>query len=687
MSKSYSKTDLIESIHITSDDYESNDLISSNDNNDNKILRKEKKVIDIIHNNHKEISPMIILKKNIYNKFNKFYSNNYYNYDRKIITEIISNSPSHIVAIFKDYLIEGDYSEFLQKKYSIFESNKCLPKIFQYYYSSSVIFPNYVVLPESKYLYKNIQRKQRIIDNQQNIINKKDNQNKGNLQFFTIQVLDSILDQTDTSGIKDFFGVKNNQDNSDENITVDNIINKISNAENKNKLLNERRVTNTTLKKINDINKKKELNLNLNSKVKGRNYKNYIDGGFNTLNNKNKEKKNYYYSKLNVNSTISNGMKNTKVSSTTIDVESKNNINSQLNNNTITLNNKKNKNKNLINSVRRPKTIQSLFTNTNIKESIMKISKESSKQQSSYLLKNKQSKGRNVKSFSPINQSLLTKNKLNNIKKNRNNIKLSSSSSSSTNKQISSYNSKKALTNQRMEKILKKIYHKNTFSYNGNNKEKNGIISKNDINSKPHSKLKENSIPSTERDFLNKNYYQNGVILSKKKKKNSQSNQKNSISVNCNKKNLSTLIQKKEIKENLKKNSIKNNIKNTYRSPDCKVKYHNVNFLTLNCDNNNLKSIKSFHTINNISLNEYKKKNKKTINSLIFPATNNNNTKTKINNIKECNYNSNSNSRNTSNSERIIFNDNLINKLSKTNRNNNNIQFKTLELNKRINKK
>ena len=678
MSKSYSKSDLLESIHITIDDNESNDLLNSNENIDNIISRKEKKVIEIVHNNHKEISPMMIIEKNIYNKFNKYYSNHYNNYNIKIITEIISNSPSHIVAIFKDYLIEGDYSEFLQKKYSINESNRCLPKIFEYYYSSSVIFPNYVVLPESKYLYKNIQRKQRIIDNQQNNIKKKDNQNKGNVQFFTIQVLDSILDQTDTSGIKDFFGVKNNQDNSEENITVDNIINKISNAENKNKLLNERKILNTTLKKINDVNKKKEFNLNLNAKVKGRNYKNYVDGGFNTLNNKNKEKKYYNYSKLNVNSTTSNGMKNTKVSSTTIDVESKNNINNQLNNNTINVNYKKNKNKNLINSVRRPKIIQSLFTNNNIKESIIKISKESSRQKPLYLLNNKKSKGRNVKSFSPINQSSFTKNKFKNIKRNNNNIKLSSSSSLSTNKQISSYNSKKALTNQRMEKMLKKIYHKNTFSYNGNSKEKNDIISK------PSSKLKDNSIPCSERGFLNKNYHQNGIILSKMKKKNYQSNKKNSISVNVNKKNLSILIKKKEIKENLKKNKIKN-IKNTYRSPDCKVKYKNLNFLILNSDNNNLQSIKSFHTINNISINEHKKKNKKNINSLIFPSNNNN--KNKMNNIIECNYNSNSISRNTSNSERIIFNDTLINKLCITNRNNNNIQFKTLELKKRINKK
>ena len=76
-----------------------------------------------------------------------------------------------------------------------------------------MIFPNYVALPESKYIYKNIQRKQRVIDNQQDLEDKKEKIKKGlikeklyNERFFNGQALDSILEQTDTSGIQKFFG-------------------------------------------------------------------------------------------------------------------------------------------------------------------------------------------------------------------------------------------------------------------------------------------------------------------------------------------------------------------------------------------------------------------------------------------------------------------------------------------------
>ena len=74
-------------------------------------------------------------------------------YNIKVIDEIIHNESSHIVAEFKDYLIKGDISEFLQQYYKKDESLNLLPKIYEYYISCSVIFPNYVILPESQYIY------------------------------------------------------------------------------------------------------------------------------------------------------------------------------------------------------------------------------------------------------------------------------------------------------------------------------------------------------------------------------------------------------------------------------------------------------------------------------------------------------------------------------------------------------
>ena len=132
-----------------------------------------------INNSHNNniFSPklsLINLEKIIYKKFKKTYSNNKDFYNIKVINEIICNESSHIVAMFKDYLINGDYSEFLQRFYKKYECYNNLPKIFEYYDSCSVIFPNYVILPESKYIYKNIQRKQRVIDNQQELEEKQE---------------------------------------------------------------------------------------------------------------------------------------------------------------------------------------------------------------------------------------------------------------------------------------------------------------------------------------------------------------------------------------------------------------------------------------------------------------------------------------------------------------------------------
>ena len=42
-----------------------------------------------------------------------------------------------------------------------------MPKICDYYLKASQIFPNYFCIEENKYIYKNIRKKQKLIDNQQ----------------------------------------------------------------------------------------------------------------------------------------------------------------------------------------------------------------------------------------------------------------------------------------------------------------------------------------------------------------------------------------------------------------------------------------------------------------------------------------------------------------------------------------
>lgn len=80
-------------------------------------------------------------------------------YNVKIVNDIIYNEPTHIVAIFKDYLIFDDLSEFLKRFYDTTESTSRLPKICEFYEKYSKVFPNYVTIPENKFMYKNIERK------------------------------------------------------------------------------------------------------------------------------------------------------------------------------------------------------------------------------------------------------------------------------------------------------------------------------------------------------------------------------------------------------------------------------------------------------------------------------------------------------------------------------------------------
>ena len=629
-----SSFDYIQSKKVSS--YNNNDLNNSNknisktDNNNNNCLEiGYKKTVEELNCFHKKISPQYTLEKNIYIQFIKNYSSNKDFYNIKKINEIITNEGSHIVAKFKDFLINEDYSEFLQRNYTLSESEKCLPKIFEYYNNCSVIFPNYFKLPESKYIYKNIQRKQRVIDNQQSLefkLNKKNNlnnkSNDDNIVFFSIQVLDSILDQTDTSGIKDFFGVNINDDDSEKNNSMEIIINKISNFENNSIKLNTDRKN--ILKKKNDINKAK-LEIK-NNKNKGRNNNRDLNGGYNSLGNKGN--KSNIFTRLNIN----NEMKKTKVCSNTIDVDSKNNTNNNNHNNIISIisNGQKYKWKNLP-QIKKPKLIQSLFAKNKI-ECVTKIYKDMNNKKINKTKLNK----RKMKSFSPVN-TINNYNKL--------------SPSSSKNKKSSLFNHRINNSKSRIENI----YHKSTFN-------KNDKYLKKERNSKG----KEISIPSTERDISNKNFCKsnnnNTLNLSK-----TNSISINSINNNIHKRNLSF-----NKKDNLKKSKINNIKKNfnrygkknnlNYKSPDCRLNTkNNFNFLTLSVENNII-----IPTNNNNSGKENKKKNKKKTPNLIFP-------KKEMKGIKIEGFtnfqNLTSNSRKSSNSQRIIFTESLLKNKSKTNRN------------------
>ena len=87
----------------------------------------------------------------------------------------------HYISVFKDYLFYDDISEFLNRFYNKNEIKKKIYNITKYYQNSSKLYPNYSPLNEAKYIYKNIERKQRIIDliegNKNNMKSKKKENN------------------------------------------------------------------------------------------------------------------------------------------------------------------------------------------------------------------------------------------------------------------------------------------------------------------------------------------------------------------------------------------------------------------------------------------------------------------------------------------------------------------------------
>ena len=163
-------------------------------------------------------------------------------YNILIIENLMCNGRCHLVAVFKNYLIEDDKSEYLRRFYKKKESGPRLKKLFAYHQETSVIFPNYVPLSESKYLYNNVIKKQRVIDEQQSLDKiRKDNKNRKLLiikkedRMFNSTICGEIL-TSNQSVLRIVFGLdyKNNENKNDKNNKHDE-----SDCEDFDKLINE----------------------------------------------------------------------------------------------------------------------------------------------------------------------------------------------------------------------------------------------------------------------------------------------------------------------------------------------------------------------------------------------------------------------------------------------------------------
>ena len=349
--------------------YNSKDFnLSNHPSKENQKLNE--KIVKLFIGNH-PLLPTKAIRKIIHFNFTKKYLKNEFYYNSIIIDHIIHNDPGHIVAGFKDFLIMGDFNEFFQNYYKLKESIFLLPKIYEYYISCSVIFPNYVILPENQYIYKNIQRKQRVIDEQQDQEDKEENIKKGlikeekNDDLFTSQVFDSILNQTDTSGMKQYFGVTTEGNsligqlskiidgiNYYENTKISNLKTKYNNCLHKNNHNINLNDSHNNLQSTNGLNN----NGNINNVQKKQKTANYIKINYNNNNDKLLKEKNAGNNKTQNTDNSKSKTKSKKGNNST--VRNNNNI-IQLSNsikaiNKISLNRNKNKNNNnniLINGI------------------------------------------------------------------------------------------------------------------------------------------------------------------------------------------------------------------------------------------------------------------------------------------------------------------------------------------------
>ena len=69
-------------------------------------------------------------------------------YNLKVVNDIISNEPTRIVAVFKDYLLTDDVNDFLNKFYPAKESYKKLGHSTKYFAKYCTVFANYINLEE-----------------------------------------------------------------------------------------------------------------------------------------------------------------------------------------------------------------------------------------------------------------------------------------------------------------------------------------------------------------------------------------------------------------------------------------------------------------------------------------------------------------------------------------------------------
>ena len=468
-------------------------------------------------------------------------------YNEIILSRLLFNQKYHYVSLFKDFLIYDDPGEFCKRFYSINESLNKIKTYSEFYEKNSKIFPNYIILPESKFIFKNIKKKQKKLNsiNEKNLnINEeeKDEKEKNSDRIFSNTIINSILSEKSSATISNERSIKK-------------LLKKIYDND------NELELSNCTQSRFIELNNSKiDYSLsNINSnKYRYKKYIKNFKSGNKVINSGLIKYKEFKMKKKNL-----SGLNKVQILRKTLDINNNNIVNQnnkKLSNNINKPNNKneeksksKNKNKNKdylternnksnINSTyslrkkkeKKPRIEKNNFINYN-KKAISQINKQNKKEAKSmpklsYTLN--KNNGINKISFKNINNNNTNKKKINKQSKIINNI-ITNNNNNNTNhhtiksylkfnniklqKPVSNLNIKIKFHNVPLSNYISKHIPSLHISLNTNCKN-TSTLSKSKSKSKSNSKSKSKSkSPNSTSNSLNKKFQTHNAIKNSNK--------------------------------------------------------------------------------------------------------------------------------------------------------------------------
>lgn len=98
-----------------------------------------------------------LIYQTLYNKYERATQNTY---NINTINDLLINSNSHATAIFKDYLVFDDLTENIRALFRITEAKNAIMEHTKIY--SKKIRPNYFIMEEKKFIFKNIEKKNKM---------------------------------------------------------------------------------------------------------------------------------------------------------------------------------------------------------------------------------------------------------------------------------------------------------------------------------------------------------------------------------------------------------------------------------------------------------------------------------------------------------------------------------------------